>query len=640
MDPASAAESPPVPNNHDDIAPTKAALNRLESHLRHLDEEVSKLQGRLGELGWQKKALKRHISLRDSLNAPIHRLFPSLVREMFCYCLPFGRNPAMNNQEAPILLGQVCSQWRQIAHSTPELWAAIHIPLPAGRQTGFASYANRKHEAVRLQGIASWLSRSRDLPLSISLTAGDLFAPAISTKMVLPYLKLLSSFSPRWRLVYFHVPGFDWIQHFFSRYKASDLPLLEKLHIDGSRCNTSKFTRAGAMKALSREDSFLYCPKLRWISLPLLGELIIEAPVQWSQITVLNLNGACSCSLFQIMHTLSLCPNLLGLSVCFDISSSSADLSLEQTVSLPHLYYLCVVDHCTSFDSVRFFNHLCAPSLRCIAYDRYPPSPWLSHIITPESLSPKLFRALESFISKARQPVEELSLQYDWLIEGDLFRFLSLLPDLRRLSLRGNGRSTKPSFFTDSLPQPLLFDDMLFENLLIIPDKKDIVIITKDVSDRGSLSIGEDSNDSDDNDGFSRPVGITRLSDCDEGGEVWQETYNFFCPKLQILQCTGAMFSGDSILKFVRSRACPSKRFGISRVRGVDISFPLGVEKPSDDLLNEIKALAEENGISLFLHFMPWTSENTPMSFPQTSSDGLHAVGFRMNDASVFSAVF
>ncbi|KAF9445708.1 hypothetical protein P691DRAFT_805272 [Macrolepiota fuliginosa MF-IS2] len=645
MDPTPSLQPSPVPNGHDDTVTTKETVVQLEFRLRSLDEEVKKVQSKFRTLERQKKSLKKDIDVRESLHVPINRLPPLLLRKIFCYCLPFERNSAMSNQEAPVSLGQVCSRWRQITHNTPELWAAIHIALSTFHRSGFASYANHKRGALRLHAISSWLSRSEERPLSISLTAIDTFpytSSSLVEKLVSPYLDLLYSFRHRWRLVHLHVYGFDWIRLFFSRYNAPELPLLESLFIEGARCDTNKSTKERAMQALSREDSFLRSPNLRCVSLPLLGDLIVKVPVQWSQVTALSLSGACNCSLSQVMDTLALCLNLQSLSVCLGVSSLSADMSLEQTVTLPHLCYLRVVDYCTSFDSPRFFYHLCAPSVQSLAYERHGHVPWLSYVTTPESHSPRLFRALEAFLAKARRPVEELSLQYDWLMEGDLFEFLSLLPDLKRLSLQGSGPTrTIPSLHTDISPKMLSFDTELLGTLLTIPDKDDITVVTKDVGDHANPINGRGATAFDDTEStWSHPLGITRLFDGDGDGDggVWQETYNFFCPKLEVFQCKGAMFSGEPLLKFLQSRASSSKRFGILRIRCVDISFALGVEQPPEALLDDIRALTEEAGISIFLHFLPRTQANTPLSFPQSPHDGLYAVGFK--DAPLFNAVF
>lgn len=52
-----------------------------------------------------------------------------ILREIFVWCLPTGRNPTMSAKEAPMVLTRVSSQWRSVGLSTPRLWSALHIRL-------------------------------------------------------------------------------------------------------------------------------------------------------------------------------------------------------------------------------------------------------------------------------------------------------------------------------------------------------------------------------------------------------------------------------------------------------------------------------------------------------------------------------
>ncbi|KAF8988461.1 hypothetical protein BDQ17DRAFT_1257655, partial [Cyathus striatus] len=54
-----------------------------------------------------------------SLISPVWRLSHNILEEIFLACLPTDCNPCMSATEAPMLLTQVCSSWRSIAHLTP-----------------------------------------------------------------------------------------------------------------------------------------------------------------------------------------------------------------------------------------------------------------------------------------------------------------------------------------------------------------------------------------------------------------------------------------------------------------------------------------------------------------------------------------
>ncbi|KAJ2917530.1 hypothetical protein MD484_g2860, partial [Candolleomyces efflorescens] len=52
-----------------------------------------------------------------------------LLSLIFLFSLPSDRPPAMVVYEAPLSLAQVCSHWRSLAHSIPELWTSVHLLL-------------------------------------------------------------------------------------------------------------------------------------------------------------------------------------------------------------------------------------------------------------------------------------------------------------------------------------------------------------------------------------------------------------------------------------------------------------------------------------------------------------------------------
>ncbi|KAJ7896415.1 hypothetical protein B0H14DRAFT_2679306 [Mycena olivaceomarginata] len=101
------------------------------------------------------KDLERDRSLAQrQLNAvtdPVARLPLELSSKIFIHSLPLLPVPAAIN--APLLLLNICSAWRNIALSTPALWDAIHI----------SAWTEGSKELV-----PSWLECAGDRPLSIA----------------------------------------------------------------------------------------------------------------------------------------------------------------------------------------------------------------------------------------------------------------------------------------------------------------------------------------------------------------------------------------------------------------------------------------------------------------------------------------
>ncbi|KAJ7742777.1 hypothetical protein B0H16DRAFT_1890103 [Mycena metata] len=105
----------------------------------------------------QRRLTEEKISIQRSLNSivyPILSLPVEVTTEVFLSCLP--DEPVQPSEKvAPMLLGRVCRHWRDIACSTPRLWAALLVRLWGGPSFELL---------VRL-----WLRRARAVPLSLTL---------------------------------------------------------------------------------------------------------------------------------------------------------------------------------------------------------------------------------------------------------------------------------------------------------------------------------------------------------------------------------------------------------------------------------------------------------------------------------------
>ncbi|KAJ7762562.1 hypothetical protein B0H16DRAFT_1311801, partial [Mycena metata] len=75
----------------------------------------------------QRRLTEEKITIQSSLDSivyPILTLPVEITAEIFFHCLP--RHPSFPSARiAPMLLGRICRQWRNIACSTPRLWAHL-----------------------------------------------------------------------------------------------------------------------------------------------------------------------------------------------------------------------------------------------------------------------------------------------------------------------------------------------------------------------------------------------------------------------------------------------------------------------------------------------------------------------------------
>ncbi|KAJ7368724.1 hypothetical protein DFH08DRAFT_947629 [Mycena albidolilacea] len=93
----------------------------------------------------------------DPITYPILTLPFELTSEIFTHCLPAERFiDVVNPGEAPLLLTRVCQTWRQIAISTPALWAIYDVEDPRSLPC-FTEIAQ------------TWFERARECALTVSI---------------------------------------------------------------------------------------------------------------------------------------------------------------------------------------------------------------------------------------------------------------------------------------------------------------------------------------------------------------------------------------------------------------------------------------------------------------------------------------
>jgi hypothetical protein len=125
----------------------------------------------------------QHKPFHLAVLGPIGRLSTELLSEIFLHCLPPSDVHSLCQYVPPLVLGQVCRFWRQVALSTPALWSTICVNFDNTRDFEAASNL-----------IFTWLSRSGALPLSLTLIADA------DDRLPMAHLVLewIMAYAPRW----------------------------------------------------------------------------------------------------------------------------------------------------------------------------------------------------------------------------------------------------------------------------------------------------------------------------------------------------------------------------------------------------------------------------------------------------------
>ena len=145
----------------DDI---RGVISHSNLILSEVDNGIDRVQEALELLHHRRDEICEHISTHKAFLSPIRRLPNETLAEIFIYCLPWfskkkkvDKRSSFHQDQAPLLLGQICSRWRAIVLSTQELWSFIQIEF--GKRT-------LQHD---VECMSVWLERSGTYPLSFIL---------------------------------------------------------------------------------------------------------------------------------------------------------------------------------------------------------------------------------------------------------------------------------------------------------------------------------------------------------------------------------------------------------------------------------------------------------------------------------------
>ncbi|KAJ7656783.1 hypothetical protein DFH06DRAFT_1198564 [Mycena polygramma] len=306
--------------------------------LSPLNEEVARLDSLLHAATRQRDELQGCIDDHLALVSPVRRLPDDIIPEIFMAALP-------------------PPSWRNIALSTPRLWASIHIVLPA---------PSRVPRLVTV--VTTWLHRSGTVPIDVSIA----WSPAADTRCdILPLMSALVALAHRWRHMNFPMVTYGYLASLSSK----DVPLLQTMALKIQPDSDD-----------SPEDALelLATGTLRRLELPVYKSLLCSRALSWG--TLLHLKITMYRQLLpthvSVLRILGQCPLL---ETC-DIPVSGGHPSPQyEPLALPHLRRLSIANGRTPLDVFHFVGSLILPALSCFRCSDYIIAP---KIFTSRSLFP------------------------------------------------------------------------------------------------------------------------------------------------------------------------------------------------------------------------------------------------------------
>ncbi|KAF7334814.1 hypothetical protein MSAN_02368100 [Mycena sanguinolenta] len=264
-----------------DIIEIQSLLVEPLSRLRQIHSRIADLQKTIDELAEERAALSTYVDSHEALLSSVRRIPLDILQEIFVACLPTHRNCIMNAREPPVLLGRVCSAWRNISHSTPRLWARLHIAEPQIPADASLDAIREQKYMQRAEVIDAWLRRSGQCPLSISVF-GCSNSFGVSPESSGPLLRTIIPFASRWRDIDIAAVNTTALE-VLSSVTDKDVPMLETVHMRGiSESRQQANTQWAALGLLNG-------PNLSHFSFVGACRDPIVFPLQWAQMTRLSI---------------------------------------------------------------------------------------------------------------------------------------------------------------------------------------------------------------------------------------------------------------------------------------------------------------------------------------------------------------
>jgi hypothetical protein len=417
--------------SEDETREIKALRANPLKEISVIDVEIQQIEGILNSLRQKRAHIQESIDGFNTILAPVRRLSTDVLGVIFSQCLATHRNPVMSASEAPILLTQICRDWRSVAFSTPRLWSRMYIPT-------FRKFVHYRPDAVsyileeeerrmeaRSEEVQRWLKLSAAFPLAITLKL------AIDPVSHPPLFNAIIESSRRWRQLElgFLSPESNALNMLLS-LTPDDLCMLRELRI----CTLVNVHSQEAQDDRWYQSGLFTAQGLRSISI---GDMrrtnafSAGIPPNWKNLNHLFIHSPILLGLAHPM--LSYCCNLVACLLEIarqweledvpdaSLTLSNASITLSPCI-LPHLTFLSLQGDNNGCNLL--FSCIEAPSLQILYHQGYFPS---------ESEEIGLLNFLQNV-----NCLETLRVDHHHLGESNVSKYYTLNPSVTRLVL---GRS-------------------------------------------------------------------------------------------------------------------------------------------------------------------------------------------------------
>ncbi|KAJ7349119.1 hypothetical protein DFH08DRAFT_998659 [Mycena albidolilacea] len=411
--------------------PTALETAAIRDFTRDIDAEMAWRELAVDRLLCELAELRRRSEQHKALIAPIRRVPPEIMAEIFLQLTAIGaeeRYPFAYNSynrfkkerlirpilhAAPLIFREISREWRDIALSVPSLWNSLSLTCTNDKIQSSISLCDM------------WLKRSGSLPLSIQIYR-PYHRDAVPQEVVGHYqdlLRVILPYAERWRL--FHLSEIPLsCDRILRDLLPESVPILEDLgvshHTESADSTPWEGLRTAPKLRVLYFDTICGTEAGQWLSFP------------WSHLTHIDVRR---CSVYDYLHILR---------------AASAAVVCAFTVELDSSSDHSPVSH-SGLQTLKIENRLTCPQLSLLEIEtEQEPS-------TPHG-------GLPSFIARSGATIQNFSLSGTTLNDTEFMACLSGMPQLRHLDVSEFSSSQFTNEVWESLtwrpdsPSPLIPD--------------------------------------------------------------------------------------------------------------------------------------------------------------------------------------
>ncbi|KAJ7125446.1 hypothetical protein C8R46DRAFT_1147051 [Mycena filopes] len=261
-----------IPCTNCGFIPGQHPLESAPANLHDLRRRLASLDATIAALTAERQKLQ---AASDAVVYPVLSLPTEIAAAILLCCCDPGVPSRPDPSKGPLLVTQICGEWREVATHTPEIWQSLEFTTD--------------NERVELLDL--WLARSGDAPLNLTLYSWD---PARTE----PFMAASILHAHHWQDVKFGLP--------LAAYLSLDLtsvslPILRSISLD-----ITHRPHDGATGTVAVTNA----PLLHHVRINAHSEVKVD--LRWSQITTLTLHAV---DLTECISTLRRCPDLVKLTV-------------------------------------------------------------------------------------------------------------------------------------------------------------------------------------------------------------------------------------------------------------------------------------------------------------------------------------